>query len=73
MNRRQFISTTAKLTMAGGVYVVAQPGTLLQAASTDAVRPAPAPIDSPVPAYELAGAVKTGLNERLRSIGAIRH
>jgi len=45
INRRQFISTAAKLTMAGGVYVVAQPGTLLQAASTDAVRPAPAPID----------------------------
>ncbi len=41
MNRRQFISTTAKLTMAGGVYVVAGPGTLLHGAPTEGSHPAP--------------------------------
>ena len=45
MNRRQFISTTAKLTIAGGVYVAAGPGTLLQGTSTEGSHPAPAPID----------------------------
>jgi FAD/FMN-containing dehydrogenase len=46
MNRRQFISTTANLALASGVYVVAGPGMLLQGAPTEAAQSVPpAPLD----------------------------
>jgi FAD/FMN-containing dehydrogenase len=44
MNRRHFISTTAKLTLAGGMYVVARPGMFIASASGETASPT-APID----------------------------